>query len=63
MAWMAGWIVLCVLAVAFYARFLMALCRESKFRWICDLLLLQQDTNAYEWPKGRDAKVSFRRAA
>jgi len=54
---------LCVVAVAFYTRFLLALLKECKFNWICYLLRLQENRNVYELPKRQEVETSLPRAA
>ena len=54
---------LCTAGIAFYIRFLFALCKELKHRWICYLVRLQPDANEYLIPEPRKVETSFPRAA
>jgi uncharacterized protein (UPF0179 family) len=38
---------LCVVGVAFYVRFLVALCKECRIRRICNLVRLQSELDQY----------------
>jgi hypothetical protein len=55
--------VLCTAGVAFYVRFLVALWKESKHRWICYLVRLEPDANEYLISEPREVKTSFSQAA
>jgi hypothetical protein len=50
-------------SIGFNLRFLFALCKECKPRWICCLLRLQPGTNVQFTSNEEDAEASVARAA
>ena len=54
---------LCIGGVAFYLRFLVALCVEYKQRWICYLLRLHDDAGVSVISEPREVETSLPRAA
>ena len=53
----------CIGAVCFYLRFLLALCREYKYRWIGYLVRLEPDSDEYTVLKHEEIQISMGRAA
>jgi hypothetical protein len=54
---------LCTGGVAFYVRFLFALCKECTHRRICYLVALQPDSVKHVIPETREEEISILRAA
>jgi len=54
---------LCVASIAFYLRFLVALCKECKPRWICYLLRLQPASSAEQLLEPEEEESSLLNAA
>jgi hypothetical protein len=54
---------LCTLGVAFYVRFLIALCKECRHHCICYLVRLESSSLEHTTPDGRVLNPSIQRAA
>jgi hypothetical protein len=55
--------VLCLAGVAFYMRFLVALCKDRKAHWIFYWVRLHGGCNEYSIPERRERKKPVARAA
>jgi len=55
--------VLCSVGVAFYLRFLVALCKECRLRRTCYLVRFQPNSDEYPISKPWEVKASIRRLA
>ena len=56
-------ITLCATAAGFYVRFLLAMCREFRYVWICRILHLQPVPNEISVLEPRREPSDLRRAA
>jgi hypothetical protein len=56
-------VLLSALAIAFYVRFLIAICKECKGHRICHLVRLRSDWHESATAVGRMVEVPFLRAA
>jgi hypothetical protein len=54
---------LCTVSVAFYVRFLVALCKECRHQRICYLVRLEPDSVEHAIPEARELEASIPRAA
>jgi hypothetical protein len=53
----------CAAGIAFYVRFLVALCKESKHRWIGYFLRINCDEGGYPVGELQEPERAFRQAA
>ena len=54
---------LCTVSIAFYVKFLVAVCKECKHERICYLVRLQRDSVELVIPEARELEASIPRAA
>ena len=54
---------LCTGGVAFYVRFLVALCKECRHQRICYVVRLQPESLEHIIPEAQELEASIRRAA
>jgi hypothetical protein len=63
MMWATAMALICIGAVGFYVRFLLALCADCKARWICYLVRLEPETVGYTVQETRAEQRLLPRAA